>query len=94
MSFSAWLLPCFFEGGGTSKNANADEEDEGAEKTTCREGRKNVLCLRFQRVVSAVSTCCVRAFNVLPLFLFHQGQEKRPAQQPASSLILSLTFNL
>ena len=50
MSFSAWLLPCFFEGGGTSKNANADEEDEGAEKTTCRKERKNVLCLRFQRV--------------------------------------------
>ena len=58
MSFSAWLLPCFFEGGGTSKNANADEEDGGAEKTTCREGRKNVLCSSFQRVVSAVSTCC------------------------------------
>ena len=50
MSFSTWLLPCFFEGGGTSKNANADEEDEGAEKTTCRKERKNVLCLRFQRV--------------------------------------------
>ena len=58
MSFSAWLLPCFFEGGGTSKNANADEEDEGAEKTTCRKERKNVLCSWFQRVVSAVSTCC------------------------------------
>ena len=60
MSFSAWLLPCFFEGGGTSKNANADEEDEGAEKTTCRKGRKNVLCSSFQRVVSAVSTRCLQ----------------------------------
>ena len=58
MSFSAWLLPCFFEGGGTSKNANADEENGGAEKTTCRKERKNVLCSWFQRVVSAVSTCC------------------------------------
>ena len=90
MSFSTWLLPCFFEGGGTSKNANADEEDGGAEKTTCREGRKNVLCSSFQRVVFAVSTCCVCGFNVLPLFLFHQGQEEEASG--TASLFFFLWF--
>ena len=34
--------------------------------TRC-EGKDNVLCLQFQRVVFAVSTCCVCGFNVLCL---------------------------
>ena len=34
--------------------------------TRC-EGKDNVLCLRFQRVVFAVSTCCVSSFNTLRL---------------------------
>ena len=32
--------------------------------TRC-EGKDNVLCLQFQRVVFAVSTCCVSSFNTL-----------------------------
>ena len=32
--------------------------------TRC-EGKDNVLCLQFQRVVFAVTTCCVCSFNTL-----------------------------
>ena len=34
--------------------------------TRC-EGKDNVLCSRFQRVVFAVSTCCVWGFDTLRL---------------------------
>ena len=32
---------------------------------TCCEGKDNVLCLQFQRVVFAVSTRCVWGFDTL-----------------------------
>ena len=31
--------------------------------------KDNVLCWQSQRVVFAISTCCVCRFNVLPFFL-------------------------
>ena len=39
--------------------------EKGQKKTTCCISSFNVLSLRFQRVVSVVSTCCVCGFDAL-----------------------------
>ena len=53
MSFSVWLLPCFFEGG----------EAQARLQTQTRRTKER----KRQRVERGGRTCCVRGFNVLCL---------------------------